>query len=148
LTLTRRAAAESIRAMGFFKDLRSVQKQAEAMTPPEYRGMGGLMRMSKDGMAQMSQTMGQMQADAQKAQHLAVNGRPGTATITALRQTGTFVNENPEVEMDLQVALDGGAPYAATHRQIIATIAAPQFQPGATVPVRVDPADPASLIVA
>ena len=134
--------------MGFFKDLRSVQKQAEEMTPPEHRGMGGLMRMSKDGMAQMSQTMGQMQADAQKAQHLSVNGRAGLATITSLRQTGTFVNENPEVEMDLQVNVEGMAPYSATHRQVVAMMAAPQFQPGATVPVKVDPADPTSLIVA
>ena len=133
--------------MGFFKDLRNVQKQAKEMTPQEYRGMGGLMRMSKDGMSQMSQTMGQMQADAQKAQHLSVNGRAGTATITALRQTGTFVNENPEVEMDLQVTVDGMAPYSATHRQVIAMIAAPQFQPGATVPVKVDPLEPTSLIV-
>ena len=134
--------------MGFFKDLRNVQKQATAMTPPEHRGMGGLMRMSKDGMAQMSSTMDQMQADAQKSQHLAVNGRTGTATITALRQTGTFVNENPEVEMDLQVTVEGMTPYPATHRQVIAMIAAPQFQPGATVPVKVDPAEPTSLIVA
>ncbi|HEX2085667.1 MAG TPA: hypothetical protein VHF89_08300 [Solirubrobacteraceae bacterium] len=134
--------------MGFFKDLRNVQKQAKDMTPPEYRGMGGLMRMSKDGMAQMSQTMGQMQADAQKAQHLSVNGRPGTATITGLRQTGTFVNENPEVEMDLMVSVEGMEPYATTHRQVIAMIASAQFQPGATVPVKVDPAEPTSLIVA
>ncbi|HEV2813234.1 MAG TPA: hypothetical protein VGW10_08290 [Solirubrobacteraceae bacterium] len=134
--------------MGFFKDLRNVQKQAKDMTPQEYRGMGGLMRMSKDGMSQMSSTMNDMQADAQKAQHLAVNGRPGTAPITAPRQTGTFVNENPEVEMDLQVTVDGMTPYAARHRQVIAMIAAAQFQPGATVPVKVDPAEPTSLIVA
>ncbi len=134
--------------MGFFKDLRNVQKQAKDMTPPEYRGMGGLMRMSKDGMATMSQSLGQMQADAQKAQHLSVNGRAGTATITALRQTGTFVNENPEVEMDLQVTVDGMQPYPVTHRQVIAMIAAPQLQPGATVPVKVDPVEPTSLIVA
>jgi len=107
--------------MGFFQDLRNVQKQS---------------------------TMGQMQADSQKAQHLSVNGRPGSATITALRQTGTFVNENPEVEMDLQVTVEGMTPYSATHRQVIAMIAAPQFQPGATVPVKVDPAEPTSLIVA
>jgi hypothetical protein len=107
--------------MAFFEDLRDVQKQAKDMTPPERQ---------------------------RKAQHLAVNGRPGTATITALRQTGTFVNENPEIEMDLEVSIDGTQPYPATHRQIIAMIAAPQFQPGATVPVRVDPANPVSLIVA
>ena len=90
----------------------------------------------------------QMEADARRADHLTRNGRAGTATIVALRQTGTFVNENPEVEMDLQVTVDGMVPYPATHRQVIAMIAAPQFQPGSTVPVRVDPAQPTSLIVA
>jgi hypothetical protein len=90
----------------------------------------------------------QVEADSRKAQYLSVNGTAGTATITALRETGTFVNENPEVEMDLQVSVDGMTPYAATHRQVIALVASPKFQPGATVPVRVDPAQPTSLIVA
>lgn len=107
--------------MGFFRDLRSVQ---------------------------MSTSLAQMQADAQKEEHLSANGRAGTATITALRQTGTFINDDPEVEMDLEVTVEGMAPYPTTHRQVIATIAAPQFQPGATVTVKVDPAEPTSLIVA
>ena len=34
-----------------------------------------------------------------------------------------------------------------THRQTISRIAIPSFQPGATVPVRVDPVDPQSLII-
>lgn len=134
--------------MGFLKDLRSVQKQAREMTPPEYRGMGGLARLSKDGMSTMSSTLSDMNADAQKAQHLMANGRQGTATVVALRQTGMFVNENPQVELDLDVSIEGLEPYRATHKQVLAMIAVPQFQPGASVPVRVDPHDPQSLIVA
>ena len=134
--------------MGFFKDLRNVQKQAKEMTPPEHRGMGGLMRMSRDGMAQMSSALNDMNADGQKAQHLMANGRQGTATIVSLEQTGMYVNENPQVEMQLDVAVEGMAPYSATHRQVLAMIAIPQFQPGSSVPVRVDPQDPQSLIVA
>jgi hypothetical protein len=134
--------------MGFFKDLRNVQKQAKEATPQEYRGMGGLMRLSKDGMAQASQALTDYNADGQKAQHLMANGRQGTATIAGLRQTGTFVNENPQVEMDLDVSVEGLEPYRVTHRQVLAMVAIPQFQPGASVPVRVDPQDPQSLIVA
>ncbi len=93
--------------MGFLKDLRNVQKQAKEMTPPEYRGMGGMMRMSRDGMATMSQTLGDMNAEAQKAQHLMANGRQGTATVVALAQTGTFVNDNPQVELQLDVTVEG-----------------------------------------
>lgn len=92
--------------------------------------------------------MGFLNADAQRSQHLMTNGRPGTATVVALRKTGTFVNENPQVEMDLDVTVEGLRTYRATHTQVLAMIAVPQFQPGASVPVRVDPHDPQSLIVA
>jgi hypothetical protein len=134
--------------MGFFKDLRSVQKQAKEMTPPEHRGIRGSMRMARDGMAQMNETLGDMAAEAQKAQHLMANGRPGLATVKAIRQTGVMVNDNPQVELDLEVNVEGLTPYAATHRQVIALVAIGGFQPGASVPVRVDPHDPQSLIVA
>ena len=137
--------------MGFFKDLRKIKQQAEELTPAEHRGLRGSMRMAKDGMAQASQLMdsfGDFQADQARAQQLAVDGRPGTATIKAIRQTGMVINENPQVELDLEVTVDGGEPYAVTHRQVIAMIAIPQFQPGQTVPVKVDPADPQTLVVA
>ncbi len=133
--------------MGFLKNLRTVKKQAEAMTPPEYRGIGGSMRLAKDGMAQMSETLEGQVAHQQKAMHLSQNGIPGTATITAVRQTGVFINENPECDIDLTVTTSG-EPYAATVRQTLALVAIPQFQPGTAVPVKVDPQDPQSLIIA
>src|SRR3954463_12388684 len=98
--------------MGFLNDMRNLQKQAEAMTPPE---------------------------------HLMAGGRPGSATITAVRDTGMTINDSPTVEFDLAVAVDGDAPYAVTPRQTISRLAIPSFQPGATIPVRVDPADRQSL---
>jgi hypothetical protein len=134
--------------MGLFKDMRNLQKQAKEMVPPEHRGIGGGFRAMKDGVAQANQMLGQLNEDAQKAQHLMANGRVGSAVITDVRQTGMFVNENPQVEMDLQVNVEGLPSYTATHRQVIAQIAIPQFQPGATVPVRVDPEDPTSLLIA
>ena len=44
-------------------------------------------------------------------------GQVGSATITAIRQTGTMVNYNPECDLDLQVAVNGSAPYPVTHRR-------------------------------
>lgn len=134
--------------MGFFKDLHTIKKQADAMTPQEYKGLGGMMRMSRDGMATMSAAMTDMAAEAQRANHLATAGVPGTATITALRDTGTSVNDHPVVELDLEVTLPGAAPYAATCRQTINRLFVGNFQPGATVGVKVDPADRSQLIVA
>jgi len=134
--------------MGFFKDLKQLQDTAREMTPPEHRGVMGGFRAMKDGVAQANEMLGQMASDGQKAQYLMASGSVGQATITAIRQTGTMVNYNPECDLDLQVSVNGSAPYPVTHRQVIAQVALPSFQPGATVPVRVDPTNPQSLIVA
>lgn len=134
--------------MGFLKDARNLAKQGKEMLPPEHRGIAGGFRAMKDGVAQMSETMGDMQATAAKAQRLNQVGRIGTATVTALRDTGVTINEDPEVELDLLVTLEGVEPYAVTHRQVIYRLAVAGFQPGATVPVKVDPQDLQSLIVA
>lgn len=134
--------------MGFFKDLKQLQDTAKEMTPPEHRGVRGGFRAMKDTVAMGNQVLGQMASDGQKAQYLMQAGQMGQATISAIRQTGAMVNDNPECDLDLQVSVNGGAPYPVTHRQVIAQVALANFQPGATVPVRVDPADPLSLIVA
>jgi hypothetical protein len=86
------------------------------------------------------------QADA--AQRLMAIGRPGTATVTAIRDTGVRINDDPEVELDLDVQVDGMPVFPVTHRQVISRIAIAGFRPGAVVPVRVDPERPSSLIVA
>src|SRR3954469_23462952 len=103
--------------MGLFKDMRGMQKQAEAMTPPEHRGIRGGFRAMKDLAATGNQTMGEMAQQAQDAQRLMQVGRVGQATVVAIRDTGVTINENPQAELDLQVTIDGATPYPVTHRQ-------------------------------
>ena len=79
-------------------------------------------------------------------QHLLEHGRPGQATILAARRCDTA--GPPLLELDLEVRVDGLPAYRVTHRQVVALLAVPSFRPGAGVPVRVDPYDPRSLIVA
>lgn len=134
--------------MGFFTDLKQLQDAARELTPPEHRGVMGGLRAVKDTVAAANQTLGQMSADSDKSRYLMAAGQPGRATISAIRQTGTMVNDNPECDLDLQVTVNGSAPYPVTHRQVIALVALASFQPGATISVRVDPADPGSLVVA
>ena len=134
--------------MGFLKDIRSMQKTAKDMTPPEHRGVAGGFRAMKDLASTGAAVMGDMQAQNATGQRLMATGRQGTATVTAIRDTGLTVNENPQVELDLQVTVDGAPAYAVTHRQVVSRVAIPAFQPGATVPVRVDPADPHTLLIA
>ena len=134
--------------MGFLKDMRTLKQTAKDMTPPEHRGVMGGFRAMKDAAAMGASVLGDMQAQNATSQRLMATGRQGTATVTAIRDTGLTVNENPQVELDLQVSVDGTAPYAVTHRQVVSRVAIPAFQPGATVPVRVDPADPHTLLIA
>ena len=134
--------------MGFFKDIRSLQTTAAEMTPPEHRGVMGGFRAVQDAAAGGAAVMGEMQQQSANSQRLMAMGQQGTATVTAIRDTGLTVNENPQVELDLEVQVNGGAPYAVTHRQIVSRVALPAFQPGASVPVRIDPADPHVLLIA
>ena len=124
--------------MGFLKDMRAFKQLADSTPRP------GLRATLRDGLA----TVDQVNADAQRAQHLALNGLPGQATITSIRDTGTTINEHPLVELGLDVTLEGRPPYAVTHTQLINRLAVGGFTPGAIVPVRVDPVDPTSLLVA
>jgi hypothetical protein len=133
--------------MGFFKDVRDLKKTADAMTPPEHKGVMGGFRAMKDGVATANQMIGNLAADQQKSATLMATGVVGQATINQVRDTGTTINENPQVQFDLTVTIPGRDPYAASLTQVISRIAIGSFQPGATVPVRVSPEDPQTLMI-
>jgi len=82
-----------------------------------------------------------------EAQRLMATGLFGQATVEALRETGLTVNDNPQVEFDLRVTVEGGAPYPVTHRQVVSRMVISNFQPGASIPVRVDPADRTRVLI-
>lgn len=134
-------------SMGFLKDLRTLKQQADAMTPPEHKGFGGGLRALRDATGSATQTLAELQREAAVANHLAVHGLPGRAVITDIQDTGVSVNDNPRVALTLEVTVGDKAPYTVTHNQVISRIAVAGFQPGATVPVRVDPVDEHSLII-
>ena len=69
------------------------------------------------------------------------NGIPAQATIRQVWQTGTFINENPQVGMQLEVRPPGGAPYVTQVNVVVPLINIPQFQPGTVVPVKISPTD-------
>jgi hypothetical protein len=89
-----------------------------------------------------------MAKQALEARRLLQIGRRGLATVVAVRQTGIDVDDNPQAELQLQVAVDGVDPYEVTHRQVISRVAIDSFWPGAKVPIRVDPQDPRNVLVA
>jgi hypothetical protein len=89
-----------------------------------------------------------MAKQALEARRLLQVGRRGLATVMAVRQTGLHVDDNPQAELHLQVAVEGVETYELTHRQVISRVAIDSFWPGAKVPIRVDPHDPTKVLVA
>ncbi|HVL94879.1 MAG TPA: hypothetical protein VM266_03380 [Solirubrobacteraceae bacterium] len=80
-------------------------------------------------------------------QRLALGGRPASATLLGLRETGEARGCDPEVELELELTLDG-IRRRLVHRQFVSRLAAGEFRLGAALPVRVDPDNPAVLVIA
>jgi hypothetical protein len=86
-------------------------------------------------------------AKADEAERIAATGISGQATIVGLTQTGMFLNDNPQVGIDLMVTTPGRQPYPAHLKQFIPLILLGRLANGATLPVKVDSADPTKLVI-
>jgi hypothetical protein len=75
--------------------------------------------------------------------HLADSGVNTVATVTSLHQTGAFLNMAPVVQLDLVVL--HGAPVRVRHQEAVPHVNLTLVQPGSTIRVKVDPADPRRL---
>lgn len=87
--------------------------------------------------------------DLQRTQQLLASGRPGRATIAALRAVPSPAGPADEAtcEFDLEVEVDGAAAYRVTHRQSVTEPELSSYATGVTVPVLVDPLDPQHLVI-
>jgi hypothetical protein len=126
--------------VGIFKSMRELQKQSDEIN--KNWDVGAQLEDAQARMAEAQEMMAQQTAAA----NAAVTGVDATATIAAVRQTGAMVNYQPTVEVDLTVLPEGGLPpYPVTVKQVIPQIHLAQAQPGASVHVKVDPDNPASV---
>ena len=69
-------------------------------------------------------------------------GRPATAYVLQIWDTGVSVNDNPVVGFRLEVHAEGLAPFTAETKALIGRLDVPRIQPGAVLSVKYDPADP------
>lgn len=76
------------------------------------------------------------------------SGEPATATIVELRDTGVSVNDNPQVELVLDVLPTSRPPFRATTRTMISRLQTSQVQPGMQVLVKFDTNDPSKVALA
>jgi len=128
--------------MGMFKDLRDLTKSGRQMQ----KESGGSFKMMKDGLAQANEMMQQVQSDQVLAERLANEGVDGTATIQQLVATGKTVNMQPELQFQMSVDVNGSVS-EVTHTQVVSPALIGQLQPGAQVPVKVDPSDHSRLLI-
>lgn len=128
--------------MGMFKDMRDLSKAGKQMQ----KERGGSLKMMKDGLAQANQAVQQVQSDQALAEKLANEGVDGTATIIQMVATGKTVNMQPELQFQMSVDVNGSVS-TVTHTQVVSPAIIGQLQPGAQVPVKVDPNDHSQLMI-
>ena len=127
--------------MGMFKDMRDLSKTGKQMK----KERGGSLKMMKDGLAQANLAVQGVQADQELAERLANEGVDGTATIIQMQATGANINMQPELQFQLTVDV-AGSQSTVTHTQVVSPAMIGQLQPGAQVPVKVDPNDHSQLM--
>lgn len=128
--------------MGMFKDMRDLNKAGKQMK----KERGGSLKMMKDGLAQANEMVQGVQADQELAERLANDGVDGTATIISMVATGATINMQPQLQFQMSVDV-GGSVSTVTHVQAVSPAIIGQLQPGAQVPVRVDPSDHSQLMI-
>jgi len=136
--------------MGMFKDINKMKKQGQDIQKAQGKrtGMIGMLRDMPGQISQASSAVDDamaLQADIQQQQALLTSGTQGRATIKNFADTGTLVNFNPQVVLDLEVTCPGQDPYAAKLTTAVPQVYLAQLQPGASIGVRVDPSDPTAI---
>jgi hypothetical protein len=119
-----------------FKSMREVQKQARRIeqtfdSGAMLDGAMGRMRSANDTLVQMT-----------RAADLATSGLDASAIVTAVSQTGTMVNYQPTLKIELTVLRDGVPPYPVSVSEVVPQLYLAKASQGQSVPVRIDPASP------
>jgi hypothetical protein len=74
-------------------------------------------------------------------------GVPADARVLALRQTGTWSANNPQVEIELEIQIPGKDPYTIRTVKVIPVVNAPSVQPGAILHIKVAADDPNRIVI-
>lgn len=82
-----------------------------------------------------------------KAQRILTTGVSGRATIVGLNQTGIQVNDQPVVDMTLQVEAPGIAPITVTRREVVPLMLLGRLTDARPIPVKLDPQFPESVVI-
>ncbi len=138
--------------MGMFKDLKKLSDQGKEMGKKSGRPTS-MMGMIKDTPNMISQATAAvddamaLQEDMQAQQALLQTGTPAAGTIKSFQDTGTLVNFNPQVVIELDVEADGQAPYSVQTSTAVPQTMLAQLTPGNRLAIRVDPSNPQNIVI-
>jgi Protein of unknown function (DUF3592) len=82
-----------------------------------------------------------------EAQRIKAQGVPGQATIMSMRQTGVYVNEQPQIELQLQVQDEMYGSRQVTMKEYVPLMLLGTLSSGRPLPVKVDPANPNNVVI-
>ena len=85
---------------------------------------------------------------AKQTRDILTTGIPAQARILQIGETGMYVNNNPAVDILLEVHPPDRPPYQVQTRMVVSMIRLPAIQPGNVVPVKYDPTDPTKVALA
>ncbi len=102
--------------------------------------------MLKDANGMMASANQMIHAQTAAA-NLRMTGIPAQARVNVIRPTGTLMNYQPECQLDLDVAPPNAQPYRVSILSVVHQVAMPRVQPGMTVPVKIDPANPRNVVL-
>jgi len=74
-------------------------------------------------------------------------GQPATAQVISLDTRGGSYNDNPYVDLELEVNVDGKPPYRASVTALISKLAIARIQPNCRIAVLVDRNDTSQVVV-
>ena len=117
------------------------------MLPSAGSGMyltGGILGATGLGLFVWARKWQRAAADADRIRQQGVSG---TATITGMRQTGVQLNEQPQIELQLQVQTQMHGAYPVTVKEYVPLMLLGTLSSGQPLPVKVDPANPQRVII-
>jgi hypothetical protein len=82
-----------------------------------------------------------------EAQRIKATGVRGSARILGMRQTGVYMNEQPQIELNLEVTSTMQGPYQVLLKEYVPLMLLGTLSSGAPLPVKVDPANPNNVII-
>jgi len=84
---------------------------------------------------------------AAEADRIDQTGLAGSAQITGMTQTGMYLNNNPQIGLNLMVNVPGRNPYPIEVKQFVPLMLVGSLSVGRTLPVKVDQKDPGKVII-